>query len=219
MQETTQVTYGGGTVTVMVNSESATEVAAPDIRVGDYYKAVEACFTVKELDQIREGSSASLDFNYIMTDTPGSEEEIRHFEDGIERAEMLTGPLKTGVYFEVTAEKSVDGEEVSNIDILYDDIEFQYEIPRYLVAEKRVFYAMTDVKGVCDIEEDVDEDADSLSVSTHNVGTTLILYQDGKDKNAGNKSGFAIRSQYLFVLAIVVLGFIWWILEKRYRRS
>ena len=218
MQETTQLTYGEGSVTIMVSTESATEVAAPDIRFGDYYKAVEAIFTAKELEEISEGNSAFLDFHYVMTDELTGEDEVKHFEDGIERAEMVTGSLNSGVYFEVEAVKSVDGEEIDEVDTLYDDIEFQYEIPRYLVGERRVYYTMTDVKGVCELEEDIDADADTLSVSTHNVGTTLILYQDGKDKGPKNNSGFAIKSQYIFVLAIAALALAWWALDKRYRR-
>ncbi len=218
MQETTQVTYGEGTVTLVVSTESETEVAAPDIRFGDYYQAVEASFTVRELEEISEGSSASLDFHYVMTDEPDDEEELAHFKSGIEKAEMLTGPLKSGVYFEVRAEKSIDGEEINPIETLYDDIEFQYEIPRYLVAEKRAYYAMTDVMGVCVLEEDVDKDADTLSVSTHNIGTTLILYQDGKDRAKNDQSGFVLKTQHLFIAAIFALGLAWWALEKRYRR-
>ena len=130
MQETTQVTYGEGTITVMMSTESANEVSAPDIRFGDYYQAVEASFTAKELEEISEGSSASLDFYYVMRDEFDNEEETQHFESGIEKAEMLTGPLQS-----------------SEIDVLYDDVEFQYEIPKYLVAENRVYYVMTDVMG------------------------------------------------------------------------
>lgn len=218
MQETTQVSYGEGSVTVVVSSESNTEVAAPDIRFGDYYRAVEACFTVKELQQISEGGSAVLDFKYVMTDELHAEEEAAGFEAGIEKAEMLTGPLNKGVYFEVEAAKSIGDEEANVVETLYDDIEFQYEIPRYLVAEKRAYYAMTDVMGVCVLEEDVDEDADTLSVSTHNVGTTLILYQDGKDRAKSDQSGFVLKTQHLFIAAIFALGLAWWALEKRYRR-
>ena len=218
MQETTQVSYGEGSVTVVVSSESNTEVAAPDIRFGDYYRAVEACFTVKELQQISEGGSAVLDFKYVMTDELHAEEEAAGFEAGIEKAEMLTGPLNKGVYFEVEATKSIGDEEANGVETLYDDIEFQYEIPRYLVAEKRVYYAITDVKGVCELEDDVDEDADTFSVSTDNIGTTLLLYQDGNAKNDGNTKGFTIKSQYLFVIGIFALGLAWWSLDRRYKR-
>ena len=48
---------------------------------------------------------------------------------------------------EVEAVKSVGNGESSEIDVLYDDVEFQYEIPKYLVAENRVYYVMTDVMG------------------------------------------------------------------------
>ncbi len=219
MQETTQLTYGTGTVTIMESSQSEIEVTAPDIRFGDYYKAVEACFTARELEEISEGSSAALEFRYSMTDKLDDEDEVQRFEEGIEKAEMLTGSLNSGVYFEVEAEKSVSGGEKSEIDTLYDEVEFQYEIPRYLVAEKRVYYAMTNVMGVCELEKDVDEEADTLSISTRDIGTTLILYQDGKENGTREHSGFEIKTQYLFLLAIVALALVWWALERRNRRS
>lgn len=219
MQETTQLTYGIGTVTIIESSQSEIEVAAPDIRFGDYYKAVEACFTARELEEISEGSNAALEFRYSMTDKLDDEEEIQRFEEGIEKAEMLTGSLNSGVYFEVEAEKSVRGGEKSEIDTLYDEVEFQYEIPRYLVAEKRVYYAMTNVMGVCELEKDVDEEADTLSISTRDIGTTLILYQDGKENVSREHSRFAIKTQYLFLLAIVALGLVWWALERRNKRT
>lgn len=219
MQETTQLTYGTGTVTIMESSQSKIEVAAPEIRFGDYYKAVEACFTARELEEISEGSNAALEFRYSMTDELDDEDEVQRFEEGIEKAEMLTGSLNSGVYFEVEAEKSVSGGEKSEIDTLYDEVEFQYEIPRYLVAEKRAYYAMTNVMGVCELEKDVDEEADTLSISTRDIGTTLILYQDGKENVNREHSGFAIKTQYLFLLAIVALGLVWWALERRNKRT
>ncbi|WP_026521975.1 hypothetical protein [Butyrivibrio sp. VCB2001] len=219
MQETTQLTYGEGSVTIMESSQSEIEVAAPEIRFGDYYKAVEACFTARELEEISEGSNAALEFRYSMTDKLDDEDEVQRFEKGIEKAEMLTGSLNSGVYFEVEAEKSVSGGEKSEIDTLYDEVEFQYEIPRYLVAEKRAYYAMTNVMGVCELEKDVDEEADTLSISTRDIGTTLILYQDGKENGNREHSGFAIKTQYLFLLAIVALALVWWALERRNRRS
>ena len=201
MQETTQLTYGTGTVTIMESSQSEIEVTAPDIRFGDYYKAVEACFTARELEEISEGSNAALEFRYSMTDKLDDEDEIQSFEEGIEKAEMLTGSLNGGVYFEVEAEKSVSGGEKNEIDTLYDDVEFQYEIPRFLVAE------------------DVDEEADTLSISTRDIGTTLILYQDGKENGTREHSRFAIKTQYLFILAIVALALVWWALERRNKRT
>ncbi len=219
MQETTQLTYGTGTVTIMESSHSEIEVTAPDIRFGDYYKAVEACFTARELEEISEGSSAALEFRYSMTDKLDDEDEIQRFEDGIEKAEIVTGSLNSGVYFEVEAEKSVSGGEKNEIDTLYDEVEFQYEIPRFLVAEKRAYYAMTNVMGVCELEKDVDEEADTLSISTRDIGTTLILYQDGKENVSREHSRFAIKTQYLFLLAIVALALVWWALERHNRRT
>ncbi|MBO5622546.1 MAG: hypothetical protein J5959_13060, partial [Butyrivibrio sp.] len=73
--------------------------------------------------------------------------------------------------------------------------------------------------GVCELEEDVDEEADTLSISTRDIGTTLILYQDGKENGNREHSRFAIKTQYLFLLAIVALVLVWWALERRNKRT
>ena len=219
MQEITQVTYGEGTVTVIMSAESATEIAAPDIRFGDYYDSVIACFTAKELGEIEAGTNAQLEFDCLMTDEPSDSAENKHFEDGIKRAEISKGTLQKGFYIEVEAEKTLGDEEADEIDILYDDVEVQFEIPLYLVAEKRVYYAMIDVMGECDLYEDIDEAASTLSISTHNMGTTLILYQDQKDIAQKNSSKFMIKSQYIFVIGIIALALLWWKIDRRYRRD
>ena len=99
------------------------------------------------------------------------------------------------------------------------DVEFQYEIPKYLVAENRVYYVMTDVMGVCELEDDIDKEADTLSVSTHDVGATMILYRDGKEEERQVKSESGIKTQYLILLAIFALGLVWWTLERRHGRG
>ena len=151
-------------------------------------------------ERVSEDYTESLSKEIIeMEDDFDNEEETQHFESSIEKAEMLTGPLQIGVCFEVEAVKSVGNGESSEIDVLYDDVEFQYEIPKYLVAENRVYYVMTDVMGVCELEDDIDKEADMLSISTHNVGATMILYRDGKEEERQVKSESGIKTQYLIL--------------------
>ena len=52
MHEATQISYGFGVVNIIMNSESTTEIPAPDIRFGDYKETLKSCFTQKELQEI-----------------------------------------------------------------------------------------------------------------------------------------------------------------------
>ena len=93
MYETTQVTYGDGTITVTMSSESDNGVNAPDIRFGDFNQAARCCFTEKELLEISEGESAALNFDFQMADEPSDEQEHQQKgqQDVREKATDLMG--------------------------------------------------------------------------------------------------------------------------------
>lgn len=218
MNESTQVTYGAGTITVHMNSESATEVAAPVIRFGNYQEALEACFSRKELEQIDEGLNADVIINYRMLDDLEDGEMKTQFQEAVAEEEKTYGTLHEAVYIEAEATKSLDGYEYTELEYFNDDVEIQFEIPLYLIAEGRHYYAMTNVMGVCELEQDVDEQADTLSIDTHNMPTYLLLYQDEKESVNNTRSIFHIKAQYLFVAAILALLIIWRVVERFHKK-
>jgi hypothetical protein len=219
MLEKTQIPYGKGTITIIVSTESATEVTAPDIRFGRYYDTAVACFSEKELSQIELGSSAQVSFSYVMTDELENPQQEQAFEEAMALESENRGRINKGVFFEVEASKEIAGEEAEELDTLYDDVEIQYDIPLYLSSPERVFMAMTDAKGVIDIDDDVDEDAVTLSVSTHNVGTTLLAYQEKRDMTISRTSKLLIPPQYLAVAGIIALVLIWLAVDRRYKKD
>ncbi len=219
MLEKTQVPYGNGTITIIVSSESTTEVKAPDIRFGSYHDTAVACFSEKELDQIAEGSNAQVSFSYVMTDELENPLQERAFDAAIDAESQIRGKINKGVFFEVEASKEIAGEDPSELDTLYEDVEMQMDVPLYLMTPDRVFYAMTDVMGVIDLYEDVDEDAVTLSVDTHSVGTTLLAYQEKKDMTRSRTTKQLISPHYIFIAAIIALALIWLAVERRYKRK
>ena len=219
MLEKTQIPYGDGTITIIVSTESATEVKAPDIRFGRYYDTAVACFSDKELDQIADGSSAQVSFSYVMTDELENPQQAQAFEEAIALESQDRGRINKGVFFEVDTSKEIAGEVVGDLDTLYEDVEIQFDIPMYLSSPDRVFIAMTDAKGVIDTDEDVDEDAVTLSVNTHNVGTTLLAYQEKKDMTMVRKTRQLIPPQYLFIAGIIALVLIWIAVDRRYKKN
>ena len=105
MYETTQVTYGEGTITVTMSSESTTEVAPPDIRFGSYENAVRACFTAKELEAISGGENAEVSFSFLMSDEIQDASKLPLFEEAIEKESANLGALHQGVFFDSLRER------------------------------------------------------------------------------------------------------------------
>ncbi len=219
MNESTQVTYGAGTITAHMNSESVTEVAAPNVRFGDYKEALTSCFSKKELEAIDGGVNAEVNLNFRMLDELEDAAMATQFRDARIEAEKTYGNLPEGVYLEVEASKSLDGYEYTELEYFNSDVEIQIDIPLYLISEGRHFYAMSNDKGVCEIARDVDEEADTLSISTHSTPTYLLLYQDAKESLKENRPILRIKTQYLFVGAIVALLIIWRVVEHFHKKE
>lgn len=218
MYETTQVTYGEGTITVTMSSESVTEVAAPDIRFGNYENAVRACFTAKELESISGGENAEVSFSFLMSDEIRDPEKLPLFEETIEKESAEIGVLHQGVFFDVNASKTVGFEEPEVLGGFYEDVEMQYDVPLFLVTGDREYFIITEEMGVCNLERDTDIDADTLTVSTHDIGTTLLLYQAKNESLVQTKEQLHIKSQHLFAAGIVVLIIAWLLIDRRYRK-
>lgn len=218
MYETTQVTYGEGTITVTMSSESTTEVAAPDIRFGSYENAVQACFTEKELEAISSGENAEVSFSFLMSDEIPDAGKLPLFEKTIEKESAELGALHQGVFFDVNASKTVGFEEQEALGGFYEDVEMQYDVPLFLVTGDREYFIITEEMGVCNLEKDTDIDADTLTVNTRDIGTTLLLYQTRNESLVPAKEKLHISSQHLFVAGIVVLVVAWLLIDRRHRK-
>ncbi len=219
MHETTQIGYGEGNITVTIDSETLTEVTAPEVRFGDFNAALKACFTAKELERIYAGEDANVSFSYVMRDALEDAEKEKRFDDAIAREEATRGTLHKGVFFDVEASKSVGDDEFTEIDMLYEEVEVQIEIPLYLTDYDYYYYVMTEVKGVCELEDDVDEEADSLSISTDKIGTSLMLYHTYDESLLHNETEFHIKKEYVFAGGLILLVCIWFGLNKLNRRE
>ncbi len=219
MHETTQIAYGDGTITITMSSESLTEVSAPDVRFGDYNKAVTACFTQKELEEISGGTDAEVNFDFVMRDELSDNSLGKVLDKAIARAEKTNGALHKGVFFDFTADKSIGGEAKQDLDEFYESVEVQFEIPLYLVAEDRYYYVMTSEAGGCELESDIDEEADTLSVSTNGIGTTVLLYQSEEESLVDKATTLHIRSHHLFIGEIILLAVAWIFIDRSYKKG
>ncbi len=210
MRDTTQITYGDGIVSVELISESRSDIPAPTIRFGDYEQLLESCFTKKELDEILEGEHANLTFSFVMSDEPKEIAEYDTLSSAVSRASKNFGELSEGIALEANAVKRVDAGEELTIDNLAGNVELQIEIPLFLIRENREYYLMTDSLGACTLYEDYDTEADTLSVNTDTVGTSMLLYRDTyPDVPVTETATFGVKPQFVFGGIVIILLVLW----------
>ena len=218
MHESTQISYGEGIVNVVFNSESATEIAAPAIRAGDYQELVTACFTKKELEQISEGSPAEVSFSFVMSDEAPSEESEEIISAAVQKAEKELGQLNEGVYFDVSSEKTIGTEDEIPLESFRSEFEIQIGIPLFLRNDDWEYFIMANDNGGCKIFEDSDIAADSVVIKADRVGTYLMLYRQGDlEKYEKEHKGFSIN--YLFLAGIITLLILWKLVDKLHNRG
>lgn len=216
MHESTQISRGEGTVTVIFNTASTTEVSPPAIRAGDYKQLVDSCFTPKELTYIDEGQNAEVSFTFVMSDEIPSSEVSSQFEVAIANIEKEIGKVNEGVYFDARSTKAIDGSD-SSVDLLKEPVEFQFDVPLYLRKENREYYVLANNKGVCTLLNDLDKETNMITIKADSITDCLILYQDNVPK-AESTSKFQITSSHLFIVSILILVGMWFFVDRVHSR-
>ena len=220
MSEITHIPYENGTVNITLNSESLYEVAAPDFRFNDYADFVEACFTKKELEAVSEGQTADITFNLTISDDLEDEMLKNHFSLAREREEASLGKLYEGMYVSMSAEKALGEGPGVSCNTLTEDALIEIDIPLYLRAEGRSYWIMVNNMGDCALLPDLDEEPDTVTVSTHNLSQGLLLYQDPLDSLESvlsKESHFQIS--YIFWGCIVLLLAAWLFIGHLHKKN
>lgn len=217
MHESTNISYGSGNVTIIANSDSLTEVAAPIIRAGDYNELVTSCLTKKEMNAVFEGASAEIVFNYVMRDDAPSEEVKEQFYDVIDGDRTLSS-YSEGFYMDVSAQKSIESEPESEIYTLNNEVELQIEIPLFLKKDGRQYICIANNMGVCKVLDDIDVDADTFSISSDCTGNYMLLYKDSSAPQEQNSIAHR-PAQYIFILGIIALLGLWFAIDKLHKQN
>ena len=220
MHQVTHIVYGEGTVNVVLDSSSQTEVVAPEIRFGDYSEVVTSCFTQKELDRISEGETAQLTFYFVVSDEAEDETAMTQYANAIETNEEVLGNLNEGIYVDVKASKAISDEKDTAIVDLASNVDVQMDIPLYLIGEGRSYFFMSNRMGECELYEDSSPDADVLTVNTDTLCSGLVLYQDiDESLIERTEDVFKIKSQHLFVAGIAALVVLWIFVEHLHKKN
>ena len=220
MHQVTHISYGEGTVNIVLDSSSQTEVVAPDIRFGDYTGVVTSCFTQKELDRISQGEPASLTFYFVVSDQAENELLEEQYTKAIETNEEFLGNLTEGIYVDVKASKAVSDDADTSVVNLTSDVDVQMDLPLYLVREGRSYFFLSNSMGECELYKDASPDADVITINTDTLCSGVVLYQDiDESLIEDGKEPFRLKSQHLFLAGIVALVALWSLVEHVHRKN
>ncbi|WP_026655370.1 hypothetical protein [Butyrivibrio sp. AE3003] len=212
MHETTQISYELGTVNIILNSESRIGQDAPNFRFTDYDQVLYSCFTPKELEQIAEGGSAELIFNLIMKDPLSSNLTDSPLSDFAELPGKIFEGLTEGVYMNLDVYKTFGNMEQSELEMFYENIDFQLDIPLSLIKENREYFIYSDFMGSTELFEDIDKEIETISINTNAIGTSLLLYREMPiiaNAKVNYDNSYVQQPQYLCVIGIIALILLW----------
>lgn len=220
MHQVTNISYGEGSVNIVLDSSSQMEVIAPEFRFGDYSSVVTSCFTQKELERISEGENALLTFYFVVSDEVEDEQLLAQYGKAIEESEEQIGRLTEGIYLDVSASKAISDDKESSLVTLFSDVDVQMDIPLYLIGEGRSYFFMSSNMGNCELIEDTSPDADVLTISTDIMCPGVILYQDiGDSLIERDDKTFKIKTTHLAIIGIAVLVILWVVLDKMHKNG
>lgn len=218
MNEVTHIAYGEGTVTISLQTESLSEVSAPNIRFGDYTEVIESCFTQKELNEIQNGEVAELDFVFVMSDSLDNKAKQREMDSTMESFETTYGSLHEGVYIDMTASKSLADSGFCDFSYVSSTSEILIDIPLYLVKEDRSYYLISSAMGDTTLLENVSPEANTLAVNINSFGTSLMVFQDNVDRSSNSSATNPfLLSKILLVGGIAVLIGLWVVIDRLHR--
>ena len=220
MHENAHIPYENGIVNITLNSESLYEVVAPGFRFDDYADFVEACFTKKELEVVSAGQTADITFNLTISDDLEDQMLKNQFAQAREREEASLGKLYEGMYINMSAEKALGDAPVVSCNTLTEDALIEIDIPLYLRAEGRSYWIMVSNMGDCVLLPDLDAEPDNITVSTHNLSQSVLLYQDPLDSlESGQAKESRFQISHIFWGGIVLLLAAWLVISYLYKKN
>ena len=166
----TQVKYGAGEIRIIAEGKG-------DI-TSDLETVLKACLNDKELEQVNQGESVEVRFTVKIIQNELSEEEKQQLDVAYRQyAETIPGLQIAGSYG-IVLERRIGNEEWKPIHELNEEMDIVVDIPKELRKENRTYYLIRNHQGTYTVLSDIDEYANTITVSTSMFSTYTIGYSD-----------------------------------------
>ena len=206
--------YGNGTVIISVDVEDkdGTRTNYSGSIVGDTESIMRAVLTEDDIDAVEKGETVWIRLVVTLISENVPETDREQIEAAL--TTIADKELIPGTYYDLSVMKSVGNEDWEYLTTLYDDIEITLDIDEGLQADGRTFYILRSHEGAVTMLFDLDEEPDTITISSRYFSTYALVYTDSPDM-AEPVSEKHNCFMHWFILAVALIGEILALLLRR----
>ena len=197
--------HGGVLLHINNIDESVCKANIPDVAA-----AANAILTSQEIVQSNKGDIVEIRIDIECIEDSLPKADIELIEQGIDDCNNEGLALDTGMYVNISVFKRTDGDEWETVNELYMPIEVSLYIPDSIKTLSHEFYVIRVHGGEYKLLNDIDDNADTITVQTHLFSTYALLYKlDDANLYAEDEMG-GRQGEYSIVQAFLEKGgFVW----------
>ncbi|MBD5444707.1 MAG: fibronectin type III domain-containing protein, partial [Lachnospiraceae bacterium] len=164
--------HGGVLLNINNIDESICKANIPDVAA-----AANAILTTQEIVQSDKGDIVEIRIDIKCIDDSVQNADIELIEQGIDDCSNESLVLDTGMYVDISVFKRADGYEWEPVNAINKPIEVSLYIPDSIKALSHEFYVIRVHGGEYKLLNDMDDNADTITVQTHLFSTYALLYK------------------------------------------
>lgn len=200
--------YGNGNIKVIIESKSINAEDDTTINgffVTSYENIVNACLDDSDKQKVAEGQKVEI--RLVLTDVGDTVPETDKNVITNQLAEYSTekAGLSLGQYIDLNLEMKVGDAQWMKIPEAKQELEITMDIPDSLKMQGAVYYIIRCHDGECTLLEDLDDNADTITIKTDKFSTYAIVYTRNAQYVAPG-TGYTANMQVWFVMLVAIIA-------------
>ncbi len=191
--ESIRVAYGKGRIHILVESLNENQEITGDVITGviltSFDNVLDATLTKEEQGRADAGEDVTVRLVVTKLEQQVPEKDRRELADAVAVFAEEHEGLSMGTYIDISVEKKIGEGEWLKLRELNEELEISLDIPRELLMEDAFYWVLRNHEGNCELLEDQDQEAETITIRTKLFSTYAILYAIGD--SAGKQSGLA----------------------------
>ena len=201
--------------------QSANPEDQEQVSVSNFYDVIQSCFSEDEKLSAFQGNEVDLVVNISQADQTVSQKD----QEGIEQAAQKTSGMTVGQYFDVTVNKTVQG-QTESVTELSKEMEMVINVPSELKGKNREFciirsHQNADGSVLVSVIKDLDNNANTITFRSDKFSAYAIAYVERSGLSNTQKQIFAavLLMVILTIMITITYTLVNYIAQRKYRRD
>lgn len=182
IKQATNVSLGSGNILINITSVDEkgeqTKQSIQGLILTSCENVIKACLSDQEIAAVEEGQTVEITLTVQKITKnldKADQKQIEQQTDSL--SQQITG-LTLGQFVDLAVLKRVGNAEWSKITKLNEEMEIRLDVPEEIQEQDRTYFIMRNHEGTCDLLEDLDAVAETITIRTDRFSTYAILYTD-----------------------------------------